>query len=76
MATTVTFKRPDGQTIQATWPSRSTLRCRGHCRHPGMVGVNEQIRGVADRWRAQVTSHSCPTSTAASRRLRPTKRIT
>src|SRR5882757_4022694 len=61
---------PTDRLFRATWPSRSTLpvpQPLSSSRNGG--GSTNKSAASPTVWRAQVTSHSCPTSTAASRRL-------
>lgn len=65
----ISFKRPDGQELQGY-----LARPEQEAGAPGVVviqewwGLNDQIRGVADRLAAPATWRWCPTSTAAARR--------
>ncbi len=76
--TTVTFVRPDGQKVEGY-----LARPAAHGdKAPAVVviqewwGLNEQIRGVADRLAAAATRRWCPTCTGARARWRKRRRIT
>jgi dienelactone hydrolase len=77
MGSTLSFKRPDGQAVQGY-----LAEPRAPQGAPAVVviqewwGLNDQIRGVADRLAAPATPPWCPTCTAARARSRPRRPTT
>jgi len=76
MGKMIDFKRPDGQSVQGYLAEPPRVNAPGIVVIQEWWGLNDQIKGVADKLAAAATVHWCRICIAASSPCKLTKRST